>query len=291
MAFLSRLQKQLRCLRQTGGQHELNIAAGICRYCGRKWSTLYPPRTSRLDKVIPASAPLPPSPSARLQEKPKQFLRVPRVLPVHTRVAPVAIFIAVIFMSYLILGSREAALPVENSIAQLSEPTDVIPAALPTPSTPQSPATATRSVGRTSDTRKGARAARAASASVGAKVKGTLDGWWILTNEMLVPGEEGLTPLSRRFRVQLKQHGERVTGRGEKWTENGRSIPLGGRTPVIVAGRVDGSSVALSLTEPAEPGNSGGTSVLMLGADGVLRGSFTTRTSTARGSSIAWRLR
>ena len=119
----------------------------------------------------------------------------------------------------------------------------------------------------------------------------TLDGWWIVTNEVLLTSEQGLKATRTRFRVQLKQQGDRVTGRGEKWAENDRAIPSGERTPITVVGRLDGPSLALTFAEPATSGNGAGRSLLMLARDGVLRGSFTSARSRSRGSSIAWRMR
>ena len=331
MAFLRRLHKQLRCLRHTGGQHELNIAAGLCRYCGRQWSTLYPPPSAQADNVAPSPS-VPPTPQ---RQEPLaatapvlRALRSLRVSTVPSRLAPAAILLAIVLMSYGMWSRpRESALPTEDSSAQFEEPAKIDPAApptlarmaassanlirpdLPVTAAPKVPAPPARKPAETSDTVKGpTTAARAARAPVGktakAKVAGdaalprgtsrtaeTLDGWWILTNEVLLASEQGLKPLHLRFRVQLKQQGDRVTGRGEKWTENGRPIPLNDRTPVTVVGRVDGPSLALTFTEPVARGTSGGTSLLMRAGDGVLRGSFTSARSRSRGSSIAWRMR
>ncbi|MGH9175756.1 MAG: hypothetical protein ACRD1H_15435 [Vicinamibacterales bacterium] len=119
----------------------------------------------------------------------------------------------------------------------------------------------------------------------------TLDGWWILTNEVLLASEQGPKPLRLRYHVQLEQQGDRVTGRGEKWTENGRSVPSDDRTPITVVGRLDGRTLALTVTQQGAQESIAGKVVMMLAGDGVLRGSFTSDRARSRGSSIAWRMR
>ena len=51
------------------------------------------------------------------------------------------------------------------------------------------------------------------------------------------------------YRVELRQDGDRVTGRGQKWTENGREIPWASRTLIEVEGTLEGRRLALTYTE------------------------------------------
>lgn len=42
MGFYRRWRDRIRCLRHTGGMHELDIALARCRFCKAPWATLYP---------------------------------------------------------------------------------------------------------------------------------------------------------------------------------------------------------------------------------------------------------
>jgi hypothetical protein len=56
-----------------------------------------------------------------------------------------------------------------------------------------------------------------------------LAGDWVVTNTVVETSYPPYRDLRLGFRVRLRQEGARVTGRGEKYLENGRPIPAAAR--------------------------------------------------------------
>ena len=298
----------------------------VCRYCAQQWSTLYPETLTAADNIRPLHRAVLPTPHHHSRAELLQWLHARRGLIVSARTVPAAIVAAIIVMSYVLwLGLQASWLPAESRAAHFADSATsggappLVVATLTVPSvqpsrddllatvTLKSPTSRARvdvnaAESKTSTTRggRGATAApvQARERQIGADTvrqrSSTLrhPQWVVDRNERSVVDERtGAQSHTYRFRVQLKQQGDRVTGRGEKWAENDRAIPSGERTPITVVGRLDGPSLALTFAEPATSGNGAGRSLLMLARDGVLRGSFTSARSRSRGSSIAWRMR
>jgi hypothetical protein len=94
------------------------------------------------------------------------------------------------------------------------------------------------------------------------------------------------------YRVQLEQDGNRLTGHGQKWTEDGRTIGSSGRTPITVTGKIEGRKVTLSFTEHGVKRSTNGGFTWTLSADRTeLRGSFWSTAADTRGRSTAVRMR
>jgi hypothetical protein len=74
-------------------------------------------------------------------------------------------------------------------------------------------------------------------------------------------------------------------------TENGHALPLPRRTPVAVAGTLDGRRLELTFTERGAQRSSGGSLSLEVSDDGTLRGTFESDAANARGTSVAQRAR
>jgi hypothetical protein len=116
-----------------------------------------------------------------------------------------------------------------------------------------------------------------------------LSGWWHLTNEVETSSYPAYEGLRLGFQLRLQQDGGRIRGEGHKVTENGRRIPLEGRTPIHVVGVVDDRRVSLTFFERGRRRTSGGILDLELTAEGTLHGRFDTDAATSRGSSVARR--
>jgi penicillin-binding protein 1A len=118
-----------------------------------------------------------------------------------------------------------------------------------------------------------------------------LSGWWEMTNTIQSTNYSAYKGLRLGYRVQLEQDGDRIVGRGQKWAEDGRTIPSAGRTPITVRGRVEGRNVILTFTEQGAKRTTRGSFSWTLSADRTtLRGSFDSDAANASGSSLARRM-
>jgi hypothetical protein len=117
-----------------------------------------------------------------------------------------------------------------------------------------------------------------------------LSGWWMLTNQIVQSNIASYQELTLGFRLQLDQDGNRVHGRGFKWTENGRRVPPRGQTPIAVDGTIEGRRLALTFVERGLRRSSHGNFQMQLAADGSLSGRFATDAAQSSGRSRAVRL-
>ncbi len=119
-----------------------------------------------------------------------------------------------------------------------------------------------------------------------------LSGWWELTNTIQSTNYSAYQGLRLGYRVQLEQDGDRITGRGQKWAEDGRPVSAGARSPIVVTGRIDGRKVTLQYTERgARRATTGSFSFTLSGDGDALRGSFSSTAAAASGGSVARKMR
>ena len=119
-----------------------------------------------------------------------------------------------------------------------------------------------------------------------------LSGWWEMTNRIEETNYAQYKGLRLGYRVQLEQDGNRLTGRGQKWTEDGRTIGSSGRSPITVTGKIEGRKVTLSFTEHGAKRSTNGGFSWTLSADRTeLRGSFWSTAADTKGRSTAVRMR
>jgi hypothetical protein len=116
-----------------------------------------------------------------------------------------------------------------------------------------------------------------------------LTGQWEFVNEVHSTTYAPYEGLRLVYRLELHQDGSRVVGEGEKLAENGRPIPAGRRTPITVAGSVDGTRASLAFTERGHQRSSRGMFVLQVASKDLLQGEFESDVAHSRGSSIAMR--
>jgi transcriptional regulator with XRE-family HTH domain len=117
-----------------------------------------------------------------------------------------------------------------------------------------------------------------------------LTGWWSLTTRVEITDHEAFNDLNLGYRLQLTETGDRITGRGTKWMENGKPIPPRSRTPIIIEGVRKGNRLELRFTEHGTRRTTGGTFVMDVSEDGTLRGQFASSAANSGGSSIARRI-
>ena len=118
-----------------------------------------------------------------------------------------------------------------------------------------------------------------------------LSGWWEMTNTIQSTNYEDYKGLRLTYRLQLEQDGDRISGRGQKWSESGRALPASARTPITVSGTVDGREVKLQFTERGAKRTTNGGFSWQLSADSAtLRGSFWSTAADTSGSSLARRM-
>ena len=119
-----------------------------------------------------------------------------------------------------------------------------------------------------------------------------LSGWWELTNTIQSTNYSAYQGLRLGYRVQLEQDGNRITGRGQKWSESGRPVSAGARSPIILSGRIEGRRVTLQYTERGARRSTSGSFSFTLSPDGdALRGSFSSTAAAASGGSVARKMR
>lgn len=116
-----------------------------------------------------------------------------------------------------------------------------------------------------------------------------ISGQWLLTTRVDSSTYTPYKGLTLGYTLQLQQHGSRITGSGEKVSENGRTLPVASRTPITLEGTSSGQHLELEFTEGGRLRTSGGTLVMDVGADGSLRGRFSSDAAQSRGTAQATR--
>jgi len=120
---------------------------------------------------------------------------------------------------------------------------------------------------------------------------GDLTGSWEIQNVVSSTDHPAYRGLRLTYRIALHQDGERISGDGEKWAENGRRVPAAQRTPIHLSGEKVGREVRVRFTESGNRRDSAGSFRWRLSADGAsFAGTFASGAAGARGVSAAVRL-
>jgi 1A family penicillin-binding protein len=117
-----------------------------------------------------------------------------------------------------------------------------------------------------------------------------LSGWWEVTNTIQSTNYPAYQGLRLTYRVQLEQDGNRITGRGQKWAEDGGPVSAAARSPISIVGRIAGRQVILQFTERGARRSTDG-SFSWIVSPGALHGSFTSTAAATSGGSVARRMR
>jgi 1A family penicillin-binding protein len=117
-----------------------------------------------------------------------------------------------------------------------------------------------------------------------------LSGWWEVTNTIQSTNYPAYRGLRLTYRVQLEQDGDRITGRGQKWAEDGGPVSAAARSPISIIGRIAGRQVILQFTERGARRATNGSFSWIVSPD-ALHGSFTSTAAATSGGSVARRMR
>ena len=128
----------------------------------------------------------------------------------------------------------------------------------------------------------------AESVGTAASVRDVSGSWTLLTRPER-SRYAGLTGLRHDYELYLEQDGDRVTGSGQKVSENGRTIGSSAQTTVLVAGTIQGDRLTLAFTERGTRGATEGKFVLLLEGNAAMRGRFAS--TAAQPSGIVEALR
>jgi hypothetical protein len=115
-----------------------------------------------------------------------------------------------------------------------------------------------------------------------------LTGTWKVTNTIDQTSYQGYQNMEVAFNVSINQAGNAITGKGEKISENGRSLPTNGRTPIEMKGTVDGDKIEATFFENGRFRKTNGRFVWRIDkTSGGLTGTFITTAARSSGRSAA----
>jgi hypothetical protein len=117
-----------------------------------------------------------------------------------------------------------------------------------------------------------------------------LSGRWNIVNTVEATSYGSFKNLKIGFDISIDQNGTTFTGKGYKVSENGRSLPVNGRTPIQVKGLIKGDTIEATFFEDGAARKSNGRFVWRVDKAGHgLTGNFATTAARSRGKSAATR--
>ena len=117
-----------------------------------------------------------------------------------------------------------------------------------------------------------------------------LSGRWLVTNVVDATTHSRFAGLRIGFRIEIEQHGDAITGRGEKHAVDGRPVPRRQRTPIAFEGTVQGRDAVVRFVEHGTRRVSQGAFHWQVSSDGAdLEGTFQSTAAGSRGRSRAHR--
>lgn len=115
-----------------------------------------------------------------------------------------------------------------------------------------------------------------------------ISGRWMLTNAIHRTSHSAFRGLRIRFRIELEQHGDTITGRGRKFTIDDRPIPPAERSEIVFDGTVRGRDVIMRFVEHGARRDSNGRVRWRISSDGQsLEGTFDSSAADSAGRSHA----
>jgi len=115
-----------------------------------------------------------------------------------------------------------------------------------------------------------------------------LSGNWNVVNTVEQTSYAAYKNMEIGFNVSIDQAGNDFTGKGEKISENGRSLPAEGRTPIVVKGTIDGDKVEATFSETGAVRKTKGRFVWKIDkGNGALNGTFVSTAARTSGKSAA----
>ena len=113
-----------------------------------------------------------------------------------------------------------------------------------------------------------------------------LTGEWHVVNTVQKTAYKSFGNMKVGFRLKINQHGKEFSGNGEKFSENGQTLPAASRTPIHVNGSIDGDKVVATFVEDGSMRKSNGRFVWKLQNGGnQLAGTFVSTAANSSGRS------
>jgi hypothetical protein len=115
-----------------------------------------------------------------------------------------------------------------------------------------------------------------------------LTGKWNVVNTVQKTSYRSFKNLEIGFDLSINQSGKGFTGKGEKVSENGRSLPTDSRTPIQVKGSINGDRIEATFFEEGAVRKTNGRFVWRIDrAGGKLTGTFVSTAARTSGKSAA----
>jgi len=111
-----------------------------------------------------------------------------------------------------------------------------------------------------------------------------LTGEWHIINTVQKTGYKPYNKMQVGFRLRINQHGKQFTAKGEKFSENGQTLPAASRTPIEMTGSIEGDNVVATFVEDGRMRRTNGRFVWRVQNDG-LAGTFVTTAANSSGRS------
>lgn len=113
-----------------------------------------------------------------------------------------------------------------------------------------------------------------------------LNGQWRVINTVEKTGYQSFGNMQVGFHLTINQNGKEFTAKGEKFSENGQTLPTARRTPIQVKGSIDGDKVVATFTEDGRMRRTNGRFVWKLqNGGGGLSGTFVSSAANSSGRS------
>lgn len=116
-----------------------------------------------------------------------------------------------------------------------------------------------------------------------------LTGKWNVVNTVQKTSFRSFQDLKIGFDLSISQNGKSFTGKGQKVSENGRSLPANSRTPIEVKGSINGDRVEAIFVEEGALRKTNGRFVWQIDKTGGLSGTFVSTAARTSGQSSAKR--
>jgi len=112
-----------------------------------------------------------------------------------------------------------------------------------------------------------------------------LTGEWHVVNTVQNTAYKSFDNMKVGFRLKINQQGKAFTGNGEKFSENGQTLPAANRTPIHVTGSIDGDNVVATFVEDGRIRKTNGRFVWKLQNGDHLAGTFVSTAANSSGRS------
>ena len=115
-----------------------------------------------------------------------------------------------------------------------------------------------------------------------------LTGEWQVINTIQKTDYKAFNNMKLGFRLKIDQQGKEFTGKGEKFSENGQTLPVENRTPIHVRGLIEGDEVLATFVEDGKLRKTNGRFVWKLqnGTDQLAGNFFTTAANSSGRSAV-----